>query len=98
MNRKRILLIGGTGSMGVYLTELLLKQNYQVEVAAITSGEIQHPNLQSIILDARDIGNLTRLLETRPDAVIDFLDYKPAEYRKRCELFLRHTKKVEKVC
>ena len=92
MNRKRILLIGGTGSMGVYLTELLLKQNYQVEVAAIAPGEIEHPNLQSFILDARDIGNLTRLLETRPDAVIDFLDYKPAEYRKRCELFLRHTK------
>lgn len=92
MNRKRILLIGGTGSMGVYLTDLLLKQNYQVEVAAIAPGEIEHPNLQSFIIDARDIGNLTRLLETRPDAVIDFLDYKPAEYRKRCELFLRHTK------
>ena len=92
MNRKRILLIGGTGSMGFYLTELLLKQNYQVEVAAIAPGEIQHPNLQYFILDARDIGNLTRLLETHPDAVIDFLDYKPAEYRKRCELFLRNTK------
>ena len=92
MNRKRILLIGGTGSMGSYLTELLLKQNYQVDVAAIAPGEIEHPNLRFFILDARDIGNLTRLLETRPDAVIDFLDYKPAEYRKRCELFLRHTK------
>ena len=92
MNQKRILLIGGTGSMGFYLTELLLKQNYQVEVAAIAPGEIQHPNLQYFILDARHVGNLTRLLETRPAAVIDFLDYKPAEYRKRCELFLRNTK------
>lgn len=92
MNRKRILLIGGTGSMGSYLTELLLKQNYQVDVAAIAPGEIEHPNLRFFILDARDIGNLTRLLETRPDAVIDFLDYKPAEYRKRCELFLRSTR------
>ncbi|UKI30281.1 MAG: hypothetical protein L6W00_20260 [Lentisphaeria bacterium] len=60
MKNKRILLIGGCGSMGTYLTELLLKTNNDVDIATNVPGTISAPNLKYILTDARDLENLKK--------------------------------------
>lgn len=90
MKNKRILLIGGCGSMGTYLTELLLKTNNDVDIATNVPGTISAPNLKYILTDARDLENLKKLLSAHYDGVIDFLDYAHADYLKRYRLFLEN--------
>ncbi|MDD4537372.1 MAG: hypothetical protein PHT80_00030 [Lentisphaeria bacterium] len=90
-NGKHILLIGGTGSMGTYLTPLLLERGFLVDVVALNAPEMEHPNLRGIKADAKDLETLKRLLANRYDGIIDFLDY-PSDYRMRYRLFLENTK------
>ena len=85
---KRVLLIGGCGSMGSYLIPQLLELKYQVDVATNVPGDLEAPNLRYLITDARDLKNLAELLANRYDGVIDFLDYNRMDYRKRHRLFL----------
>ena len=91
MTAKRVLLIGGCGSMGSYLTPELLKLGYQVDIASNVRGDIEHPNLRYLITDARDIKNQKALLENHYDGVIDFLDYYYDDYLKRYRNFLENT-------
>lgn len=88
---KTVLLIGGSGSMGSYLSGLLLEMGYQVTVAALESGSPDQPGLRFVAGDFRDLDNLDRLLAGRYDAVVDFLNYSSEEYRQRCRRFLENT-------
>ena len=90
-NGKRILIIGGTGSMGAYLVPLLLEQGWSVDVAALENGTVSHPRLTYRIADAKQLDTLKQLLANRYDAVIDFLNYTVDEYRQRYLLFLQNT-------
>ena len=90
MVSKRVLLIGGCGSMGSYLIPRLLELNYQVDVATNVRGKLEAPNLRYLLTDARDLKNLSELLANRYDGVIDFLDYNHLDYLKRYRLFLEN--------
>ena len=86
---KKVLLIGGCGSMGSYLTPKLLEMGCDVDVATDVPGCLTAPGLRYLLTDAKDVGNLKTLLAAHYDAVIDFLDYGHADYLGRYELFLK---------
>lgn len=93
-DNKKILVLGGTGAMGVYLVPELLSMDYQVHVAALGGFEglpQGNPHLTCEQCDAKDMGTLCELLKGGYDAVVDFMMYGTAEFRERYSLFLENT-------
>ncbi len=91
---KKILLIGGTGAMGVYLTPELLKKGYKVDVVSLDERVSDHPNLTYMKMDCKDLEVQKKLLENHYDAVVDFLIYKGdqnVEFKPHMEQFLANT-------
>lgn len=88
---KKILVLGGTGAMGLYLVPELVKKGYQVDVVALDAPESNCENLRYIKADAHDVVFLKKMLSQNYDAVIDFLYHNSAEYDKKYALFLENT-------
>lgn len=91
---KKVLILGGTGAMGVYLVPELLSMGYQVHVAALDGFEsLPRDNLRLSCTNcnAKDEDTLRRLLKAEYDAVVDFMIYGTEEFRKRYQLFLENT-------
>ncbi|MDR0788802.1 MAG: NAD-dependent epimerase/dehydratase family protein, partial [Bifidobacteriaceae bacterium] len=91
---KKILLIGGTGAMGVYLLPELLKQGYQVDITTrrhINSHDIDDNNTKYITGNAHDISFLQEVLNNNYDTIIDFMVYSTEEFANRVNLLLENT-------
>lgn len=81
-NKKKILMLGGTGAMGMYMAPEMVKLGYQVY---ITSRK-PHASTKDIIYitgNAKDKAFVTPLLEQKFDAIVDFMIYKTEEFRDR---------------
>lgn len=88
---KKVLVIGGTGTMGRYLCPILAEKGYEVHAIA---GEIakDRPGIRYFFANALDNEVLKSFLEKRYDAVIDFMWYHDLEvYKSRYQLFLEYT-------
>lgn len=83
-----ILLLGGTGAMGVYLTEILVGMGHRVFVTtrrARTNSAVTY--LQG---NAHDDAFLRDCVErVRPDAIVDFMIYNTEEFRTRVPFLLQ---------
>lgn len=91
---KKVLVLGGTGAMGVYLVPELLKMGYRVHVAALDGLESlppDNPQLSCTKCNAKDEGALCELLKENYDAIVDFMLYGTEEFRARYQLFLENT-------
>jgi len=88
----KILILGGTGAMGVYLVPELLNMGHDVYVTSRSARISQSENLHYIQGDAHNNIFLTKLLEEKYDAIIDFMVYTTDEFNRKCELFLSNTK------
>lgn len=86
--QKKALLLGGTGAMGVYLTEELLKRGYRVDVVSMDDVTSTRPDLTYICADAKSDDYLRTLLKNGYDVVTDFLIYGTEDFRRRCPLLL----------
>lgn len=89
--RKKILVLGGTGAMGVYLVNIL-KNNCDVYVTTRQnkkgSGSIEY-----IKGNAHDISFLENIVKMHNyDAIVDFMYYELDEFRNKVSLFLKSTK------
>jgi nucleoside-diphosphate-sugar epimerase len=86
---KRVLVIGGTGAIGVYLVPLLQKNKFTVHVTtrqAITSNK---NNLKYIQGDGHDINFLKETLRNGGyNVVIDFMNYSTEEFNRLHRLLL----------
>lgn len=93
-HNKKVLILGGTGAMGVYLVPELLSMGYRVCVAALDGFEYL-PQADSNLIckkcDAKDKGVLLDILKDGYDAVVDFMLYGTEEFRERYTLFLENT-------
>lgn len=92
MKNKKILILGATGAMAVYLIPLLLDRGYTVEGVTLDDVVSDNENLKYIKHDAMDLGFLSELLKKKFDAVVDFMVYKSVElYKQYYKLFLENT-------
>jgi nucleoside-diphosphate-sugar epimerase len=86
----KVLVLGGTGAMGVHLVELLASHAQRVVVTS-RSKAAHIGNIQYVTGNARDQSFVSNLLNETWDAIIDFMVYPTQEFRQRYPLFLRAT-------
>ena len=88
----KVLLLGGTGAIGVYLSEILAADGKDV---VVTSRSEHAPccSIEFIRGDARNADFLSFTLDrVRPDAVVDFMSYGTDEFKMRRDLLLGKTR------
>ena len=86
----RILLLGGTGAIGVHLTQSLSEQGHSVFVTTRKS-RTNSANITYLVGNAHDLSFLESILLNRWDAVVDFMIYHTDEFAKRVSLLLEYT-------
>jgi len=86
----RILLLGGTGAMGVHLTGILSDRGDKVVVTSRSQRESKG-SVKYLKGNAKDINFLQKILKERWDAIVDFMVYSEDEFKKRVDLFLSST-------
>lgn len=87
-----ILLLGGTGAMGVALTKILSDSNNVYVTSRKNKKSDDTERVHYLQGNAQDIAFITEVLnEKKWDAVIDFMSYSTATFEKRIELFLNNT-------
>ena len=91
LNGKKVLLLGGTGAMGVYLTPLLASLGCEVKVVSWDDIVSENPRVTYVKADGKDINYLQELLKEKFDAIVDFLMYPADQFNERYELFLKNT-------
>ena len=90
--QKKILVLGGTGAMGVYLVPELRTMGYAVDVVSLDAVESADPGLRYIrTKNAKDPAYLTELLKNEYHGVVDFMIYGTEEFRQKHMLFLDNT-------
>lgn len=90
---KKILVLGSTGAMAVYLIPELLKKGYSVVGVSLDDAVSDCENLTYIKADAKDFTFLENLLADGFDAVVDFMLYiNVADFQKYYKLFAENTK------
>lgn len=86
-----ILILGGTGAMGVPLTQLLLSSGHSVTVTSRSDRTSEHNNLTYIKGNAKDITFAKTLFQKKWDAVVDFMTYTTSEFKERYRLYLENS-------
>ena len=93
MNNKKILVLGATGAMAVYLIPLLLDKGCTVTGVSLDDIESDNKNLTYVKADAKNLEFLTEQLKEGYDAVVDFMVYNSVDlFREYYRLFLENTK------
>ncbi|ASM37285.1 NAD-dependent epimerase/dehydratase family protein [Campylobacter sputorum] len=86
----KILLLGGTGVMGKYLTDLLLSQGYEIYITSRLFREKK--GIHFIKGDAKNTDFLKTVLnENGFDVIVDFMVYNTDEFKNRVDLLLNAT-------
>lgn len=92
MNNNKILILGATGAMAVYLIPELLKSNYRIDGVSLENIKSHSENLTYIQADAKNMSFLENQLKNGYAAIIDFMIYESAEiFEKYYKLFLENT-------
>jgi nucleoside-diphosphate-sugar epimerase len=90
-NGKKVLVLGGTGAMGVYLVPELAGMGYEVKVISWDDIVSDNPLITYVKADGKDIGYLQELFNEKFDGIIDFLMYPAEQFKERYELLLQNT-------
>ena len=88
---KKILVLGGTGAMGVYLVPKLIERGYAVDVASLDTIESTTPNLRYFTGDCFDVDYVSELLKNGYDGIVDFMIYNQDKFEERHKMFLDNT-------
>lgn len=94
--KKKVLVLGGTGAMGMYLVPALIEAGYAVDVYSMDDIKSENPDLHYYVRDCYDENNLRDILSKGYDCVIDFLLYggwdAAHSFVNKYKLFLESTK------
>lgn len=85
-----VLVLGGTGAMGVPLVELLSQRGDNVYVTT-RSQKASHGNVTYICGNAKEQAFFDKLMTRGYDAIVDFMVYGTEELHQRLECLLEHT-------
>lgn len=86
----RVLILGGTGAMGMYLVQLLSSKGVETVVTS-RKDKKSDGNVEYIQGNAHDIVFLNKILEEHWDAIIDFMVYTTTSFKERVNLMLNAT-------
>lgn len=86
----KILLLGGTGAMGVHLADILASKKQKVAVTT-RSKRASNEFIEYIQGDAKESGFLETLLNSKWDVIVDFMVYKEDEFQQRVKKLLNAT-------
>ncbi|MEE1046843.1 MAG: NAD-dependent epimerase/dehydratase family protein [Clostridia bacterium] len=93
IDNKKILILGATGAMAVYLIPELLDRGCSVVGVSLDDVVSQREGLTYIKADAKNPDFLKEQLEKKYDAVVDFMIYNSVEmFEQYYKLFLENTK------
>ena len=87
----KVLVLGGTGAMGVYLVPELAAMGYEVKVVSFDELISDHPRITYLKGDAKNAAYMLELLREKFDAIVDFMIYSTDEFRAKHELLLQNT-------
>ena len=87
----KVLVIGGTGAMGVYLVPELVKRGYAVDVLSLDEVKSDHPNLRYFVGDAKDRETVAGYLRQGYDGVVDFMIYRKDRFAEWYPMLLEST-------
>ena len=87
----KILVLGGTGAMGVDLVKILGERGEDVTVTSRSERKSAFENVQYVKGDAHDTEFLKSLLIAKYDAIVDFMVYNTEEFKARRDLLLDST-------
>lgn len=90
----KILLLGGTGAMGVHLVELLSEDplNQIIVTSRRSITKVSKSNIQYIVGNAKDLSFLNSLLVQQWDVIVDFMVYSTDEFKIRVKNILNSTR------
>lgn len=92
MSGKQVLVLGGTGAMGIYLVPELLQAGFQTVVTSRSPRTPSRPGLRYLEGNARDLPFLESILSgSGYDAIVDFMIYGTEEFKARRDRLLHHT-------
>lgn len=84
----KILVLGGTGAMGVDLVKILGERGEDVTVTSRSERNSELENVKYVRGDAHDTAFLQSLLVEQYDAIVDFMAYSTEEFKARRDLLL----------
>ncbi len=89
---KKVLVLGGTGAMGIYLVPMLADMGYTVDVVSLDGGESSKPNIKYIKAEnAKEPAYIAELLKNDYDGIVDFLIYGTEEFKGKYRRLLENT-------
>ena len=89
--RKRVLLLGGTGAMGTCLAPELSARGFSVLVTSRKAHSCDDPNVRYLLGNAKDEAFFAELMREHYDAIVDFMIYNTASFAARRDALLTHT-------
>ena len=87
----KILVLGGTGAMGVDLIKILGERDEDVTVTSRSERKSEFNNVKYVRGDAHDTAFLKSLLVDKYDAIVDFMVYNTEEFKSRRDILLNAT-------
>lgn len=87
----RILILGGTGAMGIHVSHLLVQMGHQVVVTSRRQHASENSNLAYRVGNAKNQTFLNGLLTEHWDTIIDFMIWSTPEFKERVQSFLEST-------
>lgn len=88
----KILILGGTGAMGVDLVKILGKHRESVTVTSRSERISEFSNVKYVKGDAHNKEFLKLLLNEKYDVIVDFMVYSTSEFAERKDMFLDSAK------
>ena len=87
----KILVLGGTGAMGVDLVKILAERGENITVTSRSERKSRFGNVKYVRGNAHDMVFLKSLLTEKYDAVVDFMVYNTEEFKARRDMLLNAT-------
>lgn len=88
---RKVLVLGGTGAMGVYLVPELAAMGYEVKVISADDAVSSDPKVSYVKADAKNVESMKEFLDGKFDAIVDFMMYRTKEFQEKYELLLQST-------
>lgn len=89
---KKVLILGGTGTMGKPLVDLCAQAGYEINVVCRHAPVMPTPYVNYILGDAYEDSVIRAILNTTYDAIVDFLWHGEDDFKECCDQFLSVTK------